>query len=167
MFERIATFLGLTSVPGLKKLGSWTSIASRHEDNLVTKSPLTLRRLPPTPPVPGRRRPRRPPDPDPGPPRHAPKPSKLPNFFKPGTNGGSSRAAKGAERFRHRVGSGREGELAAAGSRRLSGRLDACDPALGPEKPPEHRVRLWDERNFLSLLSPGSYAGDRLESGEP
>jgi len=29
-------------VPGLKKLRSWTSIESRHEDSLVTNSPLSF-----------------------------------------------------------------------------------------------------------------------------
>ncbi len=42
--------------------------------------------------------------------------------------------------------------LLAAGSRRFSRSLDACEPALGPEKAPEHCGSLEsNERNFLSL----------------
>ena len=69
--EGIGISFRATRIGGLKKLGNWTSIASRHEGSLVTNSPLTLRRLPPTPPVLGRTRPRGPPDPDPAPPRLA------------------------------------------------------------------------------------------------
>ena len=46
--------------------------------------------------------------------------------------------------------------LPAAGPRRFGRQLEACEPALEPEKAHEHRVSLEpNERNFLSPRSEG------------